>query len=399
MALTASRWDDLEGSKIGEAYELALELKAQGRQIFDLTTGEPDFASPEHANAAGKAAIDNGQTKYTPTDGDMALKESVQLKYRRDNGLEFDINQICIGSGAKPLLYYVLLTILDIGDEVIVPTPAWTSFPGMVELAGAVPKLVSCTREQGYKLTPQALETTLGERTKAIIINTPSNPTGAVYSRTELEALEPILSAYPDVVIVADEIYEYLVYDVEFASVAATLPSLAHRIVSVNGASKGYAMTGWRIGYAAGPVLIMDTLRKLLSQSAGNPTTMSQLATIAAIEGPQDLLAERSELYRRRRDLAVQILNQAPGLHVDPPDGAFYLYVDCSEALGSQTPDGKVLEDDAAFCQYLLESEGVATVPSVGFYAPGGFRVSYACDEETLREACQRIARACNHLR
>ena len=398
MSLTAKRWIPFEGSKIGTAYEHALTLQAQGREIFDLTTGEPDFETPENVSLAGRQAISAGATKYTPTDGTDELKAAVQAKFQRDNHVDYEIEEICIGAGAKPLLYYVLLSVLDVGDEVIIPTPAWASFPGMVELAGAKPIRELCSRETGYKITPEALESRITQHSKVFLINTPTNPTGAVYNTNELRALGEVLDAHPNLVIVADEIYEHLVYDVEFTCFTEANPHLKDRTVVVNGASKGYAMTGWRIGYAAGPVEIMMTIRKLLSHSTGNPSTMSQLAAIEALNGPQTDLAERAQVYKARRDRAVKTLNQAPGLIVDSPDGAFYLYVDCSGTLGRKTAQGTVLESSDDFCHYLLEAEGVATVPSSGFYADGGLRISYACDDVTLDEACRRMVRACNAL-
>lgn len=398
MPLAASRWVSLESSRIGAAYEEALRLRATGREILDLTTGEPDFDTPENVSRAGHDAIDAGATKYTPTDGTDELKAAVQLKFRRDNNVDYDVSEICIGAGAKPLLYYILLSILDIGDETIIPTPAWASFPGMVELAGAQPVLQLCERETGYKLTPSALQACISERTKVFLLNTPSNPTGAVYNLAELRALGEVLETHPDIVIVVDEIYEHLIYDLSFTSFACANPNLKERTVIVNGASKGYAMTGWRVGYAAGPLEIMDTVRKLLSHSAGNPTTLSQLAAIEALTGPQSQLEQRAASYKARRDRAVMTLNQAPGLCVERPDGAFYLYVDCREAFGRATPDGCTLSNSDDFCSYLLRSEGVATVPSAGFYAEGAFRISYACDDAVLTEACRRMVRACNAL-
>jgi aspartate aminotransferase len=388
----------MEGSIIGAAFEQALQLRAEGREIFDLTSGEPDFATPGNVSRAGHEAIDAGATKYTPTDGTEELKAAVALKFQRDNDVVYETSEICIGAGAKPLLYYVLLSILDTDDEVIIPTPAWASFPGMVQLAGARPVLSLCERSTGYKLTPTALEAAITQDTKALILNTPTNPTGAVYNKSEMQALGQVLEAHPRIIVVADEIYEHLVYDVEFTCFVHANPNLKERTVVVNGASKGYAMTGWRIGYAAGPVEVMNTIRKLLSHSAGNPTTLSQLAAIEALTGPQDQVQVRAASYKARRDKAVMTLNQAPGLAVERPDGAFYLYVDCSETIGRRTPDGDKLENSADFCTYLLQSEGVATVPSAGFYAQGALRMSYACDDATLTEACRRMVRACNAL-
>lgn len=398
MGLVADKWRSLSGSLVANTAEHAATLKAQGREVFDLTSGEPDFETPQNANCAAHRAIDAGDTKYTATDGSLAMKQAVSLKLARDNGLAYSTEQICIGSGAKSLVFHTLFAVLDEGDEVIVPTPAWSSFPGMAEIAGATPILVPCGLQAGYKLSAERLHRAITPQTKCLIVNNPSNPTGAVYSKAELVALGEVLSAHSRIVVVADEIYEHLVYDVDFTSFATANPALRDRTVCINGASKGYAMTGWRIGYASGPCEVMETIRKLLSQSTGNPSSISQRAAIEALSGPQDFLPERAQKYLARRDHAIALLNTAPGLVNTTPQGAFYLYPDCRNTFGRNTTNGVTIQSSDDLCHYFLESQGVATVPSSAFYAEGNFRISYACDDTVLDEACRRIVTACQSL-
>ena len=399
MSLISAKWKDFEGSTVTEANEQAERLRAAGHEILDLTNGEPDFDTPENAQAAAHHAIEEGYTKYTPTDGSLEMKQAVALKFRRDNDLDYDSEAICISSGAKSLAFHALLATLDAGDEVIIPTPAWSSFPGMVGIAGATPVLLECHLETGYKLTPERLSAAITSRTKCLIVNNPANPTGAVYSKHELRSLGEVLCQHERIAILADEIYEHLVYGVLFTSFASANPGLRDRTVCVNGASKGYAMTGWRIGYAAGPVEVMDTIRKLLSQSVGSPSSVSQRAAIEALTGPQELLVERARVYAGRRDHAIGLLENAPGLRATTPDGAFYLYPDCQNTFGRTTPSGHQIENSAELCRYFLETQGVATVPSGAFCSEGNFRMSYACAEEILDEACRRIVSACQALR
>ena len=295
-------------------------------------------------------------------------------------------------------MFHALLALLDQGDEVIIPIPAWSSFTGMAEIAGAKPVLVECGLETGYKLSAERLEAALTPGTKCLIINSPSNPSGAVYSKRELQDLGKVLEAHPRVAVVADEIYEHLVYGVDFVSFAAANPTLRNRTVCINGASKGYAMTGWRIGYAFGPTAVMDVIRKLLSQSTGNPSSVSQRAVIEALTGPQEILVERAQKYAARRDHAIELLDAAPGLVNSTPQGAFYLYPDCRNTFGRTTPSGVTIESSDDLCHYFLESQGVATVSSRAFYTQGNFRLSYACADEVLDEACRRIVAACQAL-
>lgn len=398
MGLTARRWQRLDGSLIAGTAEHAEKLKLQGREIFDLTSGEPNFDTPSNAQAEAHRAIEQGDTKYTATDGSAAMKEAVRIKLARDNGLDYPADAICIGSGAKSLVFHALLALLDHGDEVIIPTPAWSSFPGMAEIAGAKPVLIECGLETEYKLCPDRLEAALTSRTKCLIVNNPSNPSGAVYSKRELQGIGEVLAAHPRIGVVADEIYEHLVYGVDFTSFATANPKLRDRTVCINGASKGYAMTGWRIGYGCGPIEVMETIRKLLSQSTGNPSSVSQRAVIEALTGPQDILVERAQKYAARRDHAIALLDSAPGLVNSTPQGAFYLYPDCRNTFGRRTPSGATIESSDNLCHYFLESQGVATVSSRAFYAEGNFRISYACADEILDEACRRIVAACQAL-
>ena len=398
MSLTARRWQNLDGSLVANTAEHAERLRSQGREIFDLTSGEPNFDTPSNAQAEAHRAIEQGDTKYTATDGSAAMKEAVRFKLARDNGLDYPPDAICIGSGAKSLVFHALLALLDQGDEVIIPIPAWSSFPGMAEIAGAKPVLVECGLETGYKLSADRLEAALTPSTKCLIINSPSNPSGAVYSKHELQDLGKVLEAHPRVAVVADEIYEHLVYGVDFVSFAAANPALRDRTVCINGASKGYAMTGWRIGYASGSTEVMEVIRKLLSQSTGNPSSVSQRAVIEALTGPQEILLERAQKYAARRDHAIELLNTAPGLVNSSPQGAFYLYPDCRNTFGRTTPSGVTIKNSDDLCHYFLESQGVATVSSRAFYTEGNFRLSYACSDEVLDEACRRIVAACQAL-
>ena len=398
MSRIAGKWQGLDGSLVANIAEQAGKLKTEGREIFDLTSGEPDFDTPLNAQAAAHRAIDEGDTKYTATDGSTAMKEAVRFKLARDNQLDYPIDGICIGSGAKSLVFHALLALLDTGDEVIVPTPAWSSFPGMVEISGATPVLVECGLASGYKLSADRLDDAIAAPTKCLIINSPGNPTGAVYSRPELQAIGEVLEAHPRVAVVADEIYEHLVYGIDFTSFASANPGLRERTVCINGASKGYAMTGWRIGYACGPADIMETIRRLLSQSTGNPSSVSQRAVIAALRGPQDFLEQRAQKYAARRDHAIALLDTAPGLVNPTPEGAFYLYPDCRNTFGRITPSGQTIESSENLCRYFLESQGVATVSSQAFFTEGNFRISYACADEVLDEACRRIVAACQAL-
>ncbi len=378
----------------------AAELKRQGHDIIGLGAGEPDFPTPDFIKEAGIAAIRGDQTKYTAVDGTPELKAAIQAKFRRDNSLEYGIDQITVNSGGKHTIFNALLATLDAGDEVVIPAPYWVSYPDIVAYTGATPVIVPCSFEQGFKLDPAALDAAITPRTKWLIFNSPSNPTGAAYSRAELRALADVLLRHPQVMILADDIYEHIVYDdFVFATIAAVEPALYDRTLTMNGASKAYSMTGWRIGYAGGPAWLIKAMAKLQSQSTSNPCSISMAATVVALNGDQSFLKERNTAFQRRRDLVVLMLNQTPGLRCPRPEGAFYVYPDCAGLIGKTTPGGIVLVDDEAVAAYFLEAEGVAVVHGAAFGGSPAFRISYATSDDVLEEACKRIQRAVGNLK
>ena len=379
---------------------LAAELKAAGRDVIALGAGEPDFDTPEHIRAAARAAIDGGRTKYTAVDGIAELKEAVCEKFRRDNGLAYTPAQVSVGSGGKQVLYNALTATLNKGDEVIIPAPYWVSYPDMVRLAGGVPVVVPAGPEAGFRLTPARLEAAITPRTRWLIFNSPANPTGAGYSRTELKALTDVLMRHPHVWVLSDDIYEHLVFDgFEFCTPAEVEPGLKGRTLTVNGVSKAYAMTGWRIGYGAGPEELIAAMRKIQSQSTSNPCSISQWAAVEALTGPQNFLEEWRTVFRRRRDLVVEGLNAAPGIDCPVPQGAFYVYPSIRGCIGRTSAGGTVISDDEAFARALLEEEGVAVVFGAAFGLSPHIRVSYATSDEALEEACARIRRFCAGLK
>jgi aspartate aminotransferase len=378
----------------------AMELKAAGRDIIGLGAGEPDFDTPDFVKEAAIAAIRAGQTKYTAVDGTPELKDAIRAKFARDNGLTYAADQITVNSGGKHTIFNAMIATLDPGDEVVIPAPYWVSYPDIVLLAGATPVIVPCGSNAAYKMTPDALDAAITPKTKWLIFNSPSNPTGAAYTRTELRALADVLLRHPHVWLLSDDMYEHIVYDgFEFATLAQLEPALFERTLTVNGASKAYAMTGWRIGYAGGPAPLIKAIAKIQSQSTSNPCSISMAATVAALNGDQSFLTERNAAFRIRRDLVVGGLNAIPGLHCPTPEGAFYVYPDCAGLIGRTTPDGKVLTDDEAVTAYLLDAEGVAVVQGAAFGGSPAFRISYATSDALLTEACARIARAVDRLR
>ena len=378
----------------------AAQLKAEGRDIIGLGAGEPDFDTPDHVKEAAMAAIRAGKTKYTQIDGTPELKEAVQAKFRRDNKLHYGLDQITVNVGGKQTIFNAMLATLDPGDEVVIPAPYWVSYPDIVLLAGATPVIVPCSVAQGFKMTPAALEAAITPRTKWLILNSPSNPTGAAYSAKELKALAEVLLRHPQVHVLADDMYEHIVYGgFKFATIAEVEPALFDRTLTVNGASKAYAMTGWRIGFAGGPGWLIKAIAKIQSQSTSNPCSIAQAAVTAALNGDHGFLAERNAAFEKRRDLVVSMLNQTPGITCPRPDGAFYVYPDCSGLIGRTTPAGEVLGDDEDVARYLLDSEGVAVVQGAAFGGSPAFRISYATSEALLAEACTRIQRAVGNLR
>lgn len=391
--------DRFAPSRIGQVFELATRLKNEGRTIHDLSIGEPDFDTVPAAIEAGHWAIDTGDTKYTETLGSAPMKAAVRRKFLSDGHPEYADGQLAIGNGAKPLLAHIFMTLLDAGDEVIIPTPCWSSHPGMVQVLGATAVFVPCTAETRYKLSANALSAAITPKTRVLILCSPGNPTGGLYSADDLRALAAVLAAHPEIWVVADEIYSEITFDdLPHTSLAVAAPELAHRIVTVNGVSKSYAMTGWRIGYAAGPEEMMAGLAKLSSQVGGSPSSIGQTASIAALDGPQDALAERRAIYQSRRDAVLRHLAQVPELQPVSPQGAFYLYIDCTGALGRTTPDGTKIATSADLAAYFLNSAGVAVVPAEAFESEGAFRISFASSMDVLDSACEGIKQACRDL-
>lgn len=377
----------------------AASLKAAGEDVIGLGAGEPDFDTPEHVKEAAVRAMRAGETKYTPVDGLPALKRAIARKFERENGLAYGPEQISVGAGAKHVLYNALMASLDPGDEVVVPAPYWVSYPDMVRLAEGTPVVAPTAEEDGFKLRPEALAAALTPRTKWLVFNSPGNPTGAAYGRDEIAALAQVLLDHPHVGVLADDIYEHLVYDdFRFHTIAAVEPALHARTLTINGVSKAYAMTGWRIGFAGGPAALIAAMAKLQSQSTSNPASISQHAAIAALDGPQDSIAARRAVFQERRDLAVRLLNEAEGLTCPTPQGAFYVYPGCAALIGRKTREGAVLESDEDVARHLLEAEGVAVVHGAAFGLEPYFRISYATSTEALAEACARIGRATRAL-
>jgi aspartate aminotransferase len=378
---------------------LARELKAQGRDVIGLGAGEPDFDTPEHVKVAAIEAIRRGETKYTAVDGTPELKKAIQGKFRRENGLDYALDEITVGTGGKQVLYNALMATIDPGDEVVVPAPYWVSYPDMVLLAGGTPVPVTCPEQTGFKLRPEDLEEAIGPKTKWVILNSPNNPTGAAYTEAELKALTDVLVRHPQVWVMTDDMYEHLVYDeFRFTTPAQIEPRLKSRTLTVNGVSKAYAMTGWRIGFAGGPKELIRGMGVIQSQSTSNPSSVSQAAAVAALNGDMGFLPERNEVYRQRRDLVVDMLNEADGLRCHRPEGAFYVYPSCAGAIGRLTPAGTEIRTSEDFARALLEEEGVAVVHGSAFGLDPYFRISYATSTEALEEACRRIIRFCGRL-
>ena len=378
----------------------ARQLKAAGRDIISLSAGEPDFDTPQNIKDAAKAAIDKGLTKYTDVDGIPELKAAICAKFKRDNGLVYKPSQISVGTGGKQVLYNALLATLNPGDEVVIPTPCWVSYADIVQLGGGVPVFVKTTMEQGFRLQPEDLEKAITPKTKWFMFNSPSNPTGAAYSAADIKKLTDVLLRHPHVWVMTDDMYEHLIYDgLKFATPAQVEPALYDRTLTVNGLSKAYCMTGWRLGYAGGPESLINAMRKLQSQSTSNPTSITQWAGVEALNGPQDFIARNNDVFAKRRDLVVAMLNQAKGLSCPKPEGAFYVYPSCAGVIGKTTPKGTLIATDEDFVTALLEEEGVACVHGAAFEGSPAFRISYATATEVLEEACKRIQRFCGNLR
>ena len=376
------------------------ELKAAGVDVIGLSAGEPDFDTPDFVKEAAIQAIRDGDTNYTVVDGTPALKAAIIGKFERDNGLTYAPNQITVNNGGKHTLFNALVATLDEGDEVIIPAPYWVSYPDIVNFAGGTPVIIEAGADQRYKITPAQLEAAISPKTRWLILNSPSNPTGAAYSAEELKALADVILPHQNMMVMTDDMYEHIWYaDFAFATIAQVCPDLYDRTLTVNGVSKAYAMTGWRIGYAGGPAWLIKAMAKLQSQSTSNPSSISQAAAVAALNGPQDFLVERNAAFERRRDLVVSMLNDTPGLECPTPEGAFYVYPDASGVIGKSTPKGQVIETDEDLIAYFLDEAQVAAVHGAAFGLSPAFRISYATSEEMLTEACTRIQRACSALR
>jgi aspartate aminotransferase len=399
MTFIAQRLDRIAASPTLAMTKLSFELKAQGRNIITLSQGEPDFHTEPHVAEAGIQAIRANRTKYTAVDGMPEFKQAIRAKFRRDNGLDFEQDQIIVSSASKTILFNAALAIVNPGDEVIIPAPYWVSYPDIARVAEGTPVYVDCRQENGFRMQPQDLEAAITPRTRLLILCSPCNPTGAVYGAADLKALGDVLARHPQVFVIVDEIYEHLVYDgLKSPSLAACAPQLASRILTVNGMSKGYAMTGWRLGFAGGPKEVVKAISTMQSQNTSSPNEISQIAAIEALNGPQEFIERNKALFQERRDLAVSMLNAIPGLRCVKPEGAFYIFCRCEGLIGKRTAQGKRIETDSDFVFALLEQEGVAAVQGEAFGMSPFFRISYALSTDTMREAITRIQRFCASL-
>ncbi len=399
MSIIAKRLSAVKPSPTLAVTTKAKELKAQGVDVVDLGVGEPDFPTPKHICDAAKAALDRGETKYVPVAGTLAFRQAICGKLKRENNLDYTPDEITVNCGGKGTLYNLFIATVDEGDEVVIPAPYWVSYPDMVRLAGGTPVFVTGHEENGFKITPDDLEKAITPKTKWFVLNSPSNPSGAAYSREELRALADVLARHENVWIVSDEIYEHIVYDgFKSCSIAAVAPELKNRTLTVNGLSKSFSMTGWRVGYAAGPVEVIKAMNKVQSQSTSHAVSFCQSAGVVALNSPMDFLAERNATFKARRDMVAAKLNAVKGMSCRTPEGAFYLYPSVAGCIGKKTPDGKVIENDTDFASALLEAEGVAVVPGVAFGLSPYFRLSYATSTEALEKACERIKRFCESL-
>ncbi len=400
MRTTSAALDRIQPSATLAMTSRVLEMRAKGIDVIGLSAGEPDFDTPDFVKEAAIEAIRKGQTKYTNVDGTPELKAAIAAKFKRDNGLDYTPAQISVNVGGKHTLFNALVATIDAGDEVIIPAPYWVSYPDMVAFAGGVPVIIPAPATQGYKITAEQLEAAITPRTRWVMLNSPSNPTGAAYSADELRELADVLLKHEQVLIITDDMYEHVWYaDTPFATIVQVCPELYDRTLTVNGCSKAYSMTGWRIGFAGGPQWLIKAMSKLQSQSTSNPCSIAQAAATAALNGDQSFLLARNEAFRGRRDLVVSMLNQANGLVCPTPEGAFYVYPDCAGVIGKTTPGGKLIANDADLIDYFLDTVQVAAVHGEAFGLSPGFRISYATSEAILTDACTRIQRACGDLR
>ena len=397
--MLASRLAAIKPSPTIAVSNMAAEMKAAGKDVIGLGAGEPDFDTPDHVKEAAIKAIKDGKTKYTAVDGIVELKDAIVDKFARENSITCSRDMVTVGTGGKQILYNALMATMDAGDEALIPAPYWVSYPDMVLLAGGTPVTVACPEQDGFKLTPAALQAAITAKTKWLILNSPSNPTGAAYTSDELRALAEVLRCHPHVNVMVDDMYEHLVYDgFKFATMAEIALDLQDRILTINGVSKAYCMTGWRIGYATGPKALIKAMAKIQSQSTSNPNSIAQWAAVAALNGPLDFMADNLVHFTARRQLVTSSLNQIEGLRCFIPEGAFYVYPSCEGLLGRKTPEGKVIENDSDFVSYLLSSKGVAAAQGAAFGLEPYFRISYATSTEALEDAMARIAKACNQL-
>lgn len=400
MSFLANSLSNIKPSPTIAVSMKAAELKAAGNDIISLGMGEPDFNTPDHIKAAGIAAINAGDTKYTAVNGTVALKNAIIEKFKRENSLEYKASEIIVSSGAKHVIYNALVASLNEGDEVIIPAPYWVSYPDMVLLGGGTPVIVDSSSQNNFKITPEALEAKITDKTKWLILNSPSNPTGGCYTEDDLKALAEVLLKYPQVHIMSDDIYEHLIFDgLKFSTLAAVEPKLKDRCLVINGVSKAYAMTGWRIGYAAGDAKLIKAMSMIQSQSTSNPCSVSQAASVEALRETPTYLKENADLFQKRRDMVVSLLNDIEGIDCNTPNGAFYVFPSCQGVFGKKTEEGKVIENDSDFASYILEDALVAVVPGVAFGAPGFFRISYAAGDDFLKDAMSRIANSCAKLK
>lgn len=399
MSILAGRLSRVKPSPTLAVTAKAAELKAAGKDIIGLGAGEPDFDTPDFIKEAAFKAIKGGQTKYTDVGGTPALKDAIVAKFKRENNLTYARDQIIVGTGGKQVLYNAFMATLDPGDEVIIPAPYWVSYPDMVQLAEGVPVFVDCPADNGFKMTAAQLEAAITPKTKWVILNSPSNPSGAGYTKADMKALTDVLMKHPHVWVVTDDMYEHLVYDdFEFCTPAEIEPGLYDRTLTVNGVSKAYSMTGWRIGYAGGPKDVIKAMAMVQGHSTSNPSSISQAAAVEALNGDQSFLKEWVKSFQARRDLVVALLNECEGIECPNPEGAFYVYPSCAGCIGKTTPDGKVINSDEEFVTHLLESVGVACVQGAAFGLSPHFRISYATSESALKTACERIQKACAAL-
>ena len=400
MAFLAKRMKKIKPSATLALVSKANELKAQGKDVISLSVGEPDFDTPDPIKNVAIQGIQDGKTKYTPVPGTAELRKAIQDKFKRDNDLDYGLDQIIAGTGGKQILFEAFLATLDAGDEVVIPAPYWVSYPDMVALASGTSVTVECSEAEDFKITPDKLRASITDKTKWVILNSPSNPTGMAYTEDELKALADVLREYPHVHIMSDDMYEHLVYDdFKFKTLAQVAPDLKDRTLTVNGVSKAYAMTGWRIGFAAGPVELIKAMTKLQGQMTSNPSSISQEAAREALAGDQTFLKEWCKTFAERRDFVLSKLNAIDGIKCIKPQGAFYIFASCEDYIGSVTPDGTVIETDEDFAKAFLESKNVTLVHGSAFGLSPYFRISYALDKKTLEEACNRLADFCATLK